>query len=195
MGRRIVPGDIIFCDRGAYAHFGIYVGNLKVIHFDSSFYNKVTGEKEPQIAKTSIEKFRDGDVVYTIEAQHLLSFFNDYKSFEDGEYKFYSPADTVKRAEERLYASKRENYSLLGNNCEHFAIWCKTGIRDSSQVRNFQNLASSTGNILVRHGATAIGAGILGSLIPGLGLVAGAGIGLNLLSKLGKEIFKEEAEY
>lgn len=30
MGRKVIPGDIIFCDRGFYSHFGIYVGELNV---------------------------------------------------------------------------------------------------------------------------------------------------------------------
>ena len=28
------------------------------------------------------------------------------------------------------------NYNLISNNCEHFAIWCRTNISTSSQVRN-----------------------------------------------------------
>jgi hypothetical protein len=27
------------------------------------------------------------------------------------------------------------DYDLLHNNCEHFAVWCKTGRPESSQVR------------------------------------------------------------
>jgi hypothetical protein len=40
----------------------------------------------------------------------------------------------VQRAESRLGQS---NYNLLFNNCEHFATWCKTGVSDSQQVRDF----------------------------------------------------------
>lgn len=66
MGRKVIPGDIIFCDRGFYSHFGIYVGELNVIHFDSNFIDKVTGYKDPRIAKTDVEKFRCEDKIYTI---------------------------------------------------------------------------------------------------------------------------------
>ena len=27
-----------------------------------------------------------------------------------------------------------KEYNLVTNNCEHFAIWCKTGVSESSQV-------------------------------------------------------------
>lgn len=49
------------------------------------------------------------------------------RSYADG-----SPAEIVlERARSRLDES---DYDLLRNNCEHFAVWCKTGIRQSSQA-------------------------------------------------------------
>lgn len=50
---------------------------------------------------------------------------------ESGEYRLYSPAQTVERARSRLGEDK---YSLPFNNCEHFAIWCKTGLHQSGRV-------------------------------------------------------------
>ncbi len=45
----------------------------------------------------------------------------------------YSPEDTVHRA----YSHIGDNdYNLITHNCEHFAIYCKTGIYDSKQVQN-----------------------------------------------------------
>lgn len=46
-------------------------------------------------------------------------------------YHLYTPAETVERAKTRLGERK---YSLGLNNCEHYAIWCKTGLSDSRQV-------------------------------------------------------------
>jgi Lecithin retinol acyltransferase len=40
----------------------------------------------------------------------------------------------VERAKSRL---GERDYNLLFNNCEHFTSWCKTGIDDSKQVRNY----------------------------------------------------------
>ena len=51
------------------------------------------------------------------------------KSSKD--FKLYSPEETVVRALSRLGEDK---YSLVLNNCEHFAIWCKTGVSESLQV-------------------------------------------------------------
>ena len=46
-------------------------------------------------------------------------------------YHLYSPEETVNRALSRLGESR---YDILTNNCEHFAIWCKTGVRESYQL-------------------------------------------------------------
>ena len=49
-------------------------------------------------------------------------------------YRIYSPEETVARAESRL---GERHYNIATNNCEHFAIWCKTGVSESTQVENF----------------------------------------------------------
>ncbi len=57
----------------------------------------------------------------------------------------YSPEETVSRARSRLGES---NYNLLLNNCEHFAIWCKTGLSKSYQIDEvLKILASESGGI------------------------------------------------
>ena len=41
--------------------------------------------------------------------------------------------EVVSRAESRL---GENGYNLFGNNCEHFAHWCKTGRHRSAQVED-----------------------------------------------------------
>lgn len=48
-------------------------------------------------------------------------------------YKLYSADETIERAKKRL---DEKSYNLIFNNCEHYAIWCKTGIKESHQVNN-----------------------------------------------------------
>lgn len=102
---------------------------------------------------------------------NFLKFFSDFKNsinydannhvnnFADAVdssryYHLYSPEETVQRAKscigktvfgEAEYDSVTENkkgYSLITNNCEHFAIWCKTGLRESHQIEgNFLKMA------------------------------------------------------
>lgn len=47
-------------------------------------------------------------------------------------YHLYSPEETVSRAKSRL---GERGYNLLWNNCEHYAVWCKTGLHESHQVQ------------------------------------------------------------
>jgi hypothetical protein len=46
--------------------------------------------------------------------------------------KRYHPDDVIKRAYSKLGGT---GYSLVKNNCEHFASWCKTGTACSIQVK------------------------------------------------------------
>lgn len=52
-----------------------------------------------------------------------------------GDYRLYTAEETIRRARKRLGEAK---YNLLTNNCEHYALWCKTGISESYQVKALQ---------------------------------------------------------
>ncbi len=57
-------------------------------------------------------------------------------------YHLYSGEETVARARAMI----GENiYDIACNNCEHFAIYCKTGLRESSQVNCIINSIESLG--------------------------------------------------
>ena len=146
--RKIKYGDVIFADRGFYKHFGIYSGNQKVIHYYHA------AEK---ICETSFAAFMDGDTDCYVcnfdergaRTSEELSFLSTprgfssnpigglfllrelYKFLRDFDSKLYSPEETVQRARSKLGESE---YNLFLNNCEHFAIWCKTGVSKSEQI-------------------------------------------------------------
>ena len=62
----------------------------------------------------------------------LKSFSEALESLRTNtQYHLYTPEETIQRARSRL---KEAEYNLITNNCEHFAIWCKTGIHESHQV-------------------------------------------------------------
>ena len=58
-------------------------------------------------------------------------FWEVLKFFRDLDSKLYTPEETVRRARSKLGESE---YNLIFNNCEHFAIWCKTGVSKFEQV-------------------------------------------------------------
>ncbi|MEM8678516.1 MAG: lecithin retinol acyltransferase family protein [Planctomycetota bacterium] len=109
-------GDHLFVYCGGYSHHGIDLGNGEVIHFDATPVRKVltTGPDKPCIRKTDVTTFASGRPTY-IRTYHLC---------DDAE-------TVVLRAESRLGDT---GYTLFDNNCEHFAVWCKTGSSESTQV-------------------------------------------------------------
>lgn len=60
-------------------------------------------------------------------------------------YHLYTPSETIERARSRL---GEDRYNLIVNNCEHFAIWCKTGIHESHQVNGLIDILS---NVIVKY--------------------------------------------
>lgn len=153
-------GDVIGVDRGFYQHFGIYIGDEQVIHYypiDGDMRNDITihitrfqtflGEEEEYFICDFSKFYSKPEKNYEVVSQgkklskliapklNLTEEFEKangiYLAFATGKYKVYSPEETVKRAYSRL---GEKSYNLIGNNCEHFAIWCKTGIAESYQV-------------------------------------------------------------
>ena len=95
---------------GLYQHHGIDCGDGTVIHY-----------RKPSevIERTSLATFSQNNSILVKEYSKGFCFVTDV---------------VVARAESRLGERK---YNLLFNNCEHFATWCKTGINDSKQIRDF----------------------------------------------------------
>ncbi|MGB5633220.1 MAG: lecithin retinol acyltransferase family protein [Waterburya sp.] len=109
-------GDCIYVYRnlaqleGLYKHYGIDCGDGTVIHYR---------KPSETIEQTSLATFSRGNPVYVAEYSDGFS---------------YIPDVVVQRAKSRL---GEQDYNLLFNNCEHFVTWCKTGIVNSKQVKDF----------------------------------------------------------
>ena len=110
-------GDVLRVNRGLYSHFGIYVGNGKVIHFSGGSKSELN-PKKARIIKTGLDFFVRGDP---------CSVSNDISCLR------HSPEEIIQYAE-RMVGTDFGGYSLVRNNCEHFARWCENGVRKSDQV-------------------------------------------------------------
>lgn len=111
-------GDIIFTDRGLYKHFGIYIGLGRVIHFAAP-KGKETDATNADICMASMQDFLKGDSLAILNL--------------DEKYTPFAPEEIVKRAKSKL-GTQKGLYSLVNNNCEHFAMWCRYGEKKSQQV-------------------------------------------------------------
>ena len=102
--------DHLVVGRAGYSHHGIDLGNGLIIYY--------TGDKSSVVRAfvkiESIQKFADGRQVRLGSSKAK-----------------YSPDEIVRRAKSRLGEKK---YGLIGNNCEQFVNWCRTGDHKSKQV-------------------------------------------------------------
>mmetsp|Transcript_30803 Transcript_30803/g.34358 ORF Transcript_30803/g.34358 Transcript_30803/m.34358 type:complete len:230 (-) Transcript_30803:100-789(-) len=110
-------GSIIYRRCSGFNHFGIYdkVGH-KVIEYDTHGLNSDLGIRENPLS--SWQSKAESDI-----------FVLDVKSK-------YSNQQVVERARSLL---GRENFSLLFRNCEHFAMWARTGLWKSRQIVTWRN--------------------------------------------------------
>jgi len=122
--KTLQPGDVIFTDRVLYRHYGVYAGDGKVIHYAAK--NGDFGS-DVGVRETSLKKFSGGGKCT------VLQFIEDPP---------FSGKETVRRARSRI---GEKSYSLLFNNCEHFALWCKTGKSTSAQVETAFTAAAVLG--------------------------------------------------
>jgi hypothetical protein len=138
----IQRGDHIYRPiRNGYGiqHHGIYIGNNRVVHFAGG----ITGahrllrnagkENESIIQETSLSEFMDDFPVEKL------------KIFDYAGIKTSTPETTLKRA---MSLIGQGEYSLALKNCEHFAIWCKTGKWYSQQVKEAYEFLKHTGRLL-----------------------------------------------
>ena len=146
---RAEVGDIIGVLRSfygvVYEHYGIYIGDDEVIHFTKS-------DGKNTIIKTSMKKFMESNKssnrYFILDCEPEIKDINSssidkyIKKSINGfgpplpavfrkPVEIYSPEETISRAKQYI---GEQGYNLLVNNCEHFAIWCKTGLKYSYQI-------------------------------------------------------------
>lgn len=97
-----------------YEHFGIYIGNGNVIEF-SSTDGTIPSAK---ITLNPMSKSFKNYFVYKLDTKDIK----------------FTPEEVVKRANQKLGEG---GYDLIGNNCEHFAVWCQTGVFKSFQIDSY----------------------------------------------------------
>ena len=116
---RNVPGND---DWVLYWHFAIVESlnhsknTINAIHFDAGYGGAADLAAKGDASIRRAEIGFGGDEIYVVRLDPALCF---------------RPADVISRARSKL---GEKQYNLVANNCEHFAIWCKTGVSYSSQV-------------------------------------------------------------
>jgi hypothetical protein len=125
-------GDIIFTDHILIRHYGVYAGKGRVIHYagENGIFDANIGIRE-----ISLEQFTKNS------KYGVVQFAGEHTGINR-----FSGKETVHRARSRL---GERSYNLIFNNCEHFALWCKTGKSKSRQVERAVTIAMVLGTIAV----------------------------------------------
>jgi hypothetical protein len=115
-------GDHLKVRRHLYSHHGIDMGDGTVVH--------ASGEPgrmklDAEVRRTPLADFLRGGEVEVANASRRLS------------------AEQI--TERALAALGGRDYSLLFNNCEHFALWCETGRASSRQIDGYALLGTALG--------------------------------------------------
>lgn len=143
---KIKYGDIIGVERlgGIYDHYGVYENNNRVYQY--AVRNGIIGRADIHI--TTLKSFIGNSGNYFVlifpqkygrpQKRVITAFASSDYIENEAAYHLYSPEETIQRAKSKLGETK---YSLFFNNCEHYAIWCKTGIHESHQIKDLLNLS------------------------------------------------------
>ena len=109
-------GDHLYVDRlgGIYSHHAIDCGDGTVIHYwpDDLLFRS-------SVKRTTLSEFAEGSPVGVRS------------------YAACDPPETV--LGRALGSLGTRGFDPLTSNCEHFAVWCKTGRVESSQIRGVES--------------------------------------------------------
>ncbi|KAG8487083.1 hypothetical protein CXB51_020623 [Gossypium anomalum] len=164
------PGDHIYCERkgGLYDHHGIYVGDGMVIHLRGAA--KKLGElpachrcggkrvENGEIAKVCIDCFLDGETLQIYDYGVPVLEFISRKRGTCCTSRSKPPHEVISAATDLLERNGFGPYDMFTNNCEHFAVYCKTGSKVSYQILGRIELATTAGPAGILAGA-AVAAG------------------------------------
>lgn len=149
------PGDHIYSWRAAYvyAHHGIYVGDDKVIHFTRGGREVGTGtfvdfllvssgpsrslvpcetctppEEGHGVVSSCLNCFLSGGILYRFDYSVTPALFLAKARGGTCTLADSDPSDVVVHRANYLLENGFGFYNVFKNNCEDFAIYCKTGL-------------------------------------------------------------------
>ena len=171
---QIRRGDHICFDRVFYWHHAIVEtadksnGEVNVIEYSNFAKQFSQGNssppKNPGLAVVVRRKFKlENKSVYVIEHDRC-----------------FDPETVVSRAKSKLGERK---YQPVTNNCEHFALWSKTGISSSEQVNNVKDAFQT--------GVNDVKDTLPGAWTAWISAVANTGVKENVKTRVSREVTKK----
>lgn len=138
------PGDLVEFHRGLYKHWGVVIGDGKIIHLSGEDDDGLSATANHHFGSVSGSLFTISGVNFEKAKVKCDDFWDvarksraDINNSKDQYIRADAPHVIVKRA-----LSKMGNigYNMLWSNCEHFASWCRYGMAWSEQVDKFMRI-------------------------------------------------------
>ncbi|GAB2217896.1 hypothetical protein Droror1_Dr00001110 [Drosera rotundifolia] len=202
------PGDHIYSWRSAwiYAHHGVYTGEGRVIHFTRAAGQEVgTGTVLDHIILSSTTKpsgrpcdecgdqsmasgvisscldcFLSGGNLYLFEYGVSPAFFLAKARGGTCTLADCDPPDHVLHRALYLLENGFGGYNIFSNNCEDFAVYCKTGLLVNNDV-NMGRSGQAMSAVLAA--VSAVGSSPLRFLTTNVGGLAAVGCGMYCVSR------------
>ena len=102
-------------------------------------------DREDEKAIKSIKETKELNNPFSFFAS-LFDESEDFSQLPD--YHIYSPFETIQRAKERI---GEEDYNLINNNCECYALFCKIGINKSTQTQSLKQLPNTLLKFILKN--------------------------------------------
>ncbi|KAH9617218.1 hypothetical protein KSS87_017504 [Heliosperma pusillum] len=198
----IRPGDHIYTWRAlfTYSHHGIYVGGNKVVHFTDpadggsklSTSSTCSGSKSghpspcPTFRDCGYRQPESGVVLSCLDC-FLGEGSPRLFEYEVAEFSFHikrpgtcttaqpDPPETVIHRATYLLQNGFGNYNMLRNNCEDFAIYCKTGLLDKIGLGRSGQVSSVIASVPIAV-PFALVAKVIRNPVAAVGVAVGAGL-------------------
>jgi len=128
---KVQPGDHIYVWRTGYKHHGIV---LSAIDGDYQVFEFAVNLQKTTVHRTTLSSFAK-QINGHISPVHVCRYGETTSTHDHYAFKSYGADEVVRRAEEMINSRIMDNtYNLLTNNCEHVAVWVKSGHHHSNQV-------------------------------------------------------------
>ncbi|XP_059140083.1 phospholipase A and acyltransferase 3-like [Physella acuta] len=132
---KLRPGDRIEFKRGIYSHWGLYIGEGKVVHLAGENDDGINAQVKPEHLFTICGKTFNKARVTVDDFWDIV--LEDKACINNSRDKKCSPLEVAEIIANATAKIGEEGYSLLYGNCEHFVNWCRYGVSKSEQVDTF----------------------------------------------------------
>jgi len=137
-------GDLVEFHRGLYTHWGVAIGDGKIIHLSGDEDDGLSAGVNGHFGSISGSVFTISGVDFEkakVKCDDFWDVARQSKADVNNSKDQYIRADPqhviVRRALSRL---GKIGYNMLWSNCEHFASWCRYGMGWSEQVDKFMRI-------------------------------------------------------